>query len=321
MSFRSGNLVENKQTLPHSVYSTDPIGQFLTGQLSDSTRRAYEADLRHFFSFLGFETVDIEAIQRISFREVTAFRNHLSEQGYKRTTINRKLSSLKALFKMLVAAGQIEKNPADSMLVKSFKVDENLSGKAIAPNTLKKIFTTITEIEHSLTRTRDQAIFQLLVYGGLRRSEVANIHWKDLFKEGVFNVLALPETKSGTGQEIKLQGSVVHYLEEYREVLEREGYSTEGAVFISLARNRSHGQQLTDQSINLIMKKHALKSGVDVNITAHMFRHTCCTLAIEGGAKPQQVQSHLRHKDLKTTMRYYENREKLVDNASDYIKI
>jgi integrase len=71
----------------------------------------------------------------------------------------------------------------------------------------------------------------------------------------------------------------------------------------------------------LIMKKHALKSGVDVNITAHMFRHTCCTLAIEGGAKPQQVQSHLRHKDLKTTMRYYENREKLVDNASDYIKI
>ena len=51
MNFRSGNLVENKQTLPHSVYSTDPIGQFLTGQLSDSTRRAYEADLRHFFSF------------------------------------------------------------------------------------------------------------------------------------------------------------------------------------------------------------------------------------------------------------------------------
>ena len=74
MNFRLGNLVENKQTLPHSVYSTDPIGQFLTGQLSDSTRRAYEADLRHFFFLLGFETVDIEAIQRISFREVTAFR-------------------------------------------------------------------------------------------------------------------------------------------------------------------------------------------------------------------------------------------------------
>ena len=109
---------------------------------------------------------------------------------------------------------------------------------------------------------------------------------------------------------------------EFREeTLRGKGYSVDSAVFISLARNQSHGRQLTDQSINLIMKKHALRAGVDVNITAHMFRHTCCTLAIEGGAKPQQVQSHLRHKDLKTTMRYYENREKLIDNASDYIKI
>ena len=137
----------------------------------------------------------------------------------------------------------------------------------------------------------------------------------------MFNVLSLPDTKSGTNQEIKLQDSVVHYLEEYKETLRRKGYSVDSAVFISLARNQSHGRQLTDQSINLIMKKHALRAGVDVNITAHMFRHTCCTLAIEGGAKPQQVQSHLRHKDLKTTMRYYENREKLIDNASDYIKI
>lgn len=321
MSSKTSGLSIRKQTIHQSAYPQSPVDQFLTGQLSESTRRAYEADLRHFFSFLGFEVVDLVELQAISYREVTAFRNHLAQQGYKRTSINRKLSSLKALFKMLVAAGQIEKNPADSTLVRGYKVDENLSGKAIDPHALKKIFTTINSLENDLTRTRDQAIFQLLVYGGLRRSEVAAIHWNDLFKEGVFNVLSLPDTKSGTNQEIKLQDSVVHYLEEYKETLRRKGYSVDSAVFISLARNQSHGRQLTDQSINLIMKKHALRAGVDVNITAHMFRHTCCTLAIEGGAKPQQVQSHLRHKDLKTTMRYYENREKLIDNASDYIKI
>lgn len=321
MKYKKASISTSQQRIPNAQYLHDPIAQFLTGQLSERTRRAYEADLRHFFAFLGFTTVEIEPIKTISFREVTAFRNHLADQGYKRTTINRKLSSLKALFKMLVAAGQIEKNPADSTLVRGFKVDDTLSGKAIPPLALKKIFSAINEVENQLTRSRDQAIFQLLVYGGLRRSEVANTHWSDLFKEGVFNVLSLPDTKSGTNQEIKLQDTVVHYLEQYRNVLVEENYNTNGPVFISLARNRSHGKQLTDQSINLIMKKYALKAGVDANITAHMFRHTCCTLAIEGGAKPQQVQSHLRHKDLKTTMRYYENREKLVDNASDYIKI
>ena len=42
---------------------------------------------------------------------------------------------------------------------------------------------------------------------------------------------------------------------------------------------------------------------------------------MEGGAKPQQVQSHLRHKDIKTTMRYYTERDALSDNATDYISI
>jgi len=305
-----------------SSETSSPIEQFLTGQLSESTRRAYKADLRHFFSFLQVDSPSIELLNTIRFREITDFRNHLAEHGYKRTSINRKLSSLKAFFKMLVAAGHIDQNPADSTLVRSFKVDDTLSGKAIAPQALKAILSAMESEANELARTRNMAIFQLLTYGGLRRSEVANMSWINIIKEGVFHVLQLPDTKSGTTQEIKLQDVVVHYLEIYREALLKHGYSDDtGAIFISLAKNKSHGKRLTDQSINLIVKKYALRAGVPQNITAHMFRHTCCTLAIEGGAKPQQVQSHLRHKDLKTTMRYYENRDNLLDNASDYIKI
>ncbi len=300
----------------------NPLDLFLTGQLSASTYRAYSSDLRLFFQFVGLEDPSIETLRKIHFQDLIAFRNHLTEHQYKRTSINRKLSSLKAFFKMLVAAGYLERNPADPTLVRGFKVDDTLSGKAIAPQALQAILKAIEEEENDLVRTRDTAIFQLLTYGGLRRSEVANITWKDLIKEGVFHVLHLPDTKSGTNQEIKLQDSVVHYLEAYREALIRHGFTAEDCgVFISLSRNGSHGKQLTDQSINLIVKKYARKAGVSNNITAHMFRHTCCTLAIEGGAKPQQVQSHLRHKDLKTTMRYYESRDNLLDNASDYIKI
>ncbi len=113
----------------------------------------------------------------------------------------------------------------------------------------------------------------------------------------------------------------MHHLNLYRDALLTNGYPDQGKVFISLSRNQSHGKPLTDQSINLIVGKYARKAGLDQRVTAHMFRHTCCTLSIEGGARPQQVQAHLRHKDLKTTMRYYENRERLTDNASDYIRV
>ena len=47
------------------------------------------------------------------------------------------------------------------------------------------------------------------------------------------------------------------------------------------------------------------------DVTSHQFRHTCCTKAIEGGAPSAKVQAHLRHKDIKTTLRYYDNRDNL----------
>ena len=44
-------------------------------------------------------------------------------------------------------------------------------------------------------------------------------------------------------------------------------------------------------------------------------------MAMEGGAQPQQVQGHLRHASVVTTMRYYEDRDALNDNAADYIAL
>jgi integrase/recombinase XerD len=299
----------------------DPLEAFLAGQLGPRTRQAYGADLQLFFAFLGAVEVDLTALRQIDFQNVVAFRNHLAARGYRSTSINRKLCSIRAFFRVLVAAGHVERNPADPALVKGYKVDETLTGKALATRALRAILRSINTEVDPLVRTRDRAIFHLLVLGGLRRSEAARVQWDDLLQEGVYHVLRLPVTKSGMAQEIKLQPLVVDCLEAYRRELVRHGHPTNGHVFISLSRNQSHGAQLTDQSINLIVKRHALKAGVPRNITAHMFRHTCCTLAIEGGAKPQQVQAHLRHKDLKTTMRYYENRERLIDNASDYIHL
>ena len=301
-----------------SIQISNPLEKFLAGQLSESTKRAYCSDLCHFF---GTADIQLDEIRSVTFQDVIAFRNQLAGEGYKRTTINRKLSSLKAFYKMMVATGLLEKNPADSTLVRGFKVDDTLTGKAIANQALQKILKAISEEKNELVQARDTAIFHLLTFGGLRRSEVANISWDDISLDGVFNVLHLPVTKSGVPQDIKLQQIVVHYLDIYRQSLIHHGYPSEGKIFISLSPNGSHGRPLTDQSINLIVKKYALKAGIPQNVTAHMFRHTCCTLAIEGGAKPQQVQAHLRHKDLKTTMMYYENREKLTDNASDYINL
>jgi hypothetical protein len=33
------------------------------------------------------------------------------------------------------------------------------------------------------------------------------------------------------------------------------------------------------------------------------------------------VQSHLRHADVKTTLGYFDHRQRLTDNAADYIRL
>lgn len=296
----------------------DPLARFLSGQLTERTRRAYYADLCEFF---GGNRISVDDVRAVTFADIIDHRNTLAAAGRKRTTINRKLSSLKAFFRMMVAAGLIDKNPADSTLVRGYRVDETVSGKSLSRQDLQQILDSVADEEDELFRARDLAILHLLTFGGLRRSEIASARWDDFSQEGAFHVLRLPRTKSGVAQDIKLQPIVLHFLQLYRECLERNRYPISGHIFISLSRNQSHGRPLTDQSINLIVRRHARRAGLPRNVTAHMFRHTCCTLSIEGGAKPQQVQAHLRHKDLKTTMRYYENRERLTDNASDYIHI
>ena len=300
------------------VLQDDPLAQFLSGQLTDRTRKAYYADLCEFFDGDNITPDDIRAI---TFADIIEYRNSLAAIGRQRTTINRKLSSLKAFFRMMVAVGMIDKNPADSTLVKGYRVDDAVSGKSLTRMDLQRIFDAAGDEEEELLRARNLAILHLLTFGGLRRSEIVNVDWADFAEDGAFQILHLPQTKSGVAQNIKLQAIVLHYISEYQETLARHRYPTTGKAFISLFCNQSHGEPITDQSINHVVQRYAKRAGLTRNVTAHMFRHTCCTLSIEGGAKPQQVQAHLRHKDLKTTMRYYENRERLTDNASDYIHI
>ena len=101
---------------------SDPLDQFLAGQLSERTRRAYLADLCHFFDKADVQLDDVRAVH---FQDVVAFaRNRLASEGDKRSSINRKLSSLKSFFKLMVAARVIEQSPADAALVRGYRLEE-----------------------------------------------------------------------------------------------------------------------------------------------------------------------------------------------------
>ena len=302
-------------TLPTTTPATgidahDVLSPFLAGQLTPQTRRAYHADLVAFFAT---DRITLDDCRRITFADVISYRNRLSDSGLAHATVNRKLSSIRALYKVLVAAGALPTNPADAALVKGFKPQRTLRGKTISTDDIQRILTA-ADGETGLRGLRDQAMLRTLLYTGLRRSEVVSMNWSLIHHEAGHVVLELPVTKSGTPQSVKLSPVVVAALERYRKALDGAGVDCD-AVWISLTRNK--GQRISvDTAYRTVLRYADL---LDIRMTPHSFRHTCATLAMEGGATPQQVQGHLRHASVTTTMQYYEDRQILDDNASDYI--
>jgi site-specific recombinase XerD len=297
----------NIAVLPHP--SADLLEPFLESQLASSTRQAYRADL---IAFFGTSLVTVDQVTGVAVEDVEQFRNDLIANDAKNTTVNRKLTSLRGFFRRMVAKGICKKNPADPALVRNMKVSDSSVGKAIATKHINAMLRLAQSNKNELMAKRDHALMLVLLYAGLRRAEATRLRWSHIREEGSHLIAVLPNTKSGMEQHVKLSPVIVKALQALSDAYQDQF----DYVFVSLS-TLNYGQSMRPATVTDIVKGYGKQVGID--ISAHSFRHTCCTLAFEGGAQPQKVQGHLRHADLKTTLRYYQDRDSLDDNATDYI--
>jgi integrase/recombinase XerC len=291
------------------------LNSIASEDVSNATRSAYQNDITAFFLFTGERFITSEQVKEVTVEQIEEYKNLLHQNGSKASSINRSLSAMRQFFRRMVAKGIIKVSPME--LIKNFKVEPSVVGKSISREDVESMIDLASNDENPIKSVRDVALLILLVYGGLRREEASNAKWKHVIEEGGHKVLLLPKTKSQVEQYIKIAPRVYEALQACWETYPDELYDPEGYIFISLSKNQNYGKRLSPNSIRRIVVGYGKRIGLD--ITAHMLRHTCCTLAIEGGAKPHQVQAHLRHKNIATTMLYFDAKDQLTDNATDYI--
>lgn len=152
-----------------------------------------------------------------------------------------------------------------------------------------------------LRALRDRAILETLFSTGLRVSELARLNRDSInLKTAEFGVRG----KGGKIRIVFLSDDAKEKINLYLEKRE----DTDQALFIQIPKNEKFNKvsdlRLTPRSVERLVKKYAVSSGIAKKVTPHSLRHMFATDLLRSGADLRSVQALLGHSNITTTQVY-----------------
>jgi len=258
--------------------------------LSPYTLRNYENDLRSFFCYAQEAGRDIRDVDRYLLRGYLAV---LRERRLAPGSIVRRVSSIRSFYRFLVLQGRIEHDPLAG--VRAPKKGRRLPS-FLSP---KQVLAILGSVEGDSPKAlRDRAILELLYAAGLRLSELVALDASDVdIGERQARVLG-----KGNKERIAVMGRAAadalrRYLRDGRPALVRR--PQERALFLN-----NQGGRLSARAVQIMVRRCALKAGLDERVFPHLLRHTFATHMLDGGADLRVVQELLGHASVGSTQIY-----------------
>ena len=256
--------------------------------VSPHTVTAYLNDLEQFIRFLASGVSPPSHPEDVTHLDIRRYLAHLHGE-LKKSSIGRKLASVRAWFRYLLREGIVTRNPAE--LISTPKKEQ----RAPFHLTIDEI-TALVEApgESSILPLRDRAILETLYSCGIRLSELTSLSIQDVDLEGrVVRVLGKGNKERIVPLGRKAAIAVIDYLTARR-------HPPGCAPFLINAR----GGRLTGRSVARIVDSYLLKLATMKKVSPHTLRHTFATHLMEGGADLRAIQELLGHASLSTTQKY-----------------
>jgi integrase/recombinase XerC len=268
--------------------------------LSPLTRKSYLIDLKQFREFLEVHHAPLmqrgeEGLSEVDYLLVRSFLGALYRKKIGKATIGRKIAALRTFFNYLLREGRVKINPAE--LVQTPKAEKYMPTFLSVDD-----MNTLLSVPHSadVRGLRDRAILELFYSAGIRLSELTGL-----------NLDAIDDAQElikihGKGRKVRIVPvgrqaltALKAYLEKREALLHPEADHPDGPVFLS-----SKGRRLTPRSVQRIMDKAVLMSGISRKISPHALRHSFATHLMDAGADLRSIQELLGHESLSTTQKY-----------------
>jgi len=298
----------------------------LNRNASPHTVAAYDSDVSQFLGFTAEQLHrPVNALEPgdIDLGAIRAFVTELHRQHQTRSSVARKLSSLRSFGRFLRREGWIESDPA---------------ALAVAPKREIKVpaHLTVDEMSRLLdmpdaTQTlgrRDRAILELFYASGLRLSELVGLDVEDV------NLAARMVRVMGKGAKERLvpfnrtaEGSLRAWLKD-RHALRAQLPTRSSQLPAPLTRPKSaagnrkpavrrpkpdgreplfvnfRGSRLTGRSVQRLVARYVAECSTRFGISPHALRHSFATHLLQAGADLRAIQELLGHVQLSTTQRY-----------------
>lgn len=260
---------------------------------SDLTIKAYSDDITHFTEFL-LETgnADFFAVELLDAR---IYLSKLTDEKYSRTSISRKISSLRAFYQYLMNHEFIVENPFSYLHLKKngFRLPNFFYSEEI--ELLFEAASGTNPLDY-----RDRVILEILYGTGIRVSECQALTLADIDLDlGIMLVVGKGNRERYVpfGEYAKL--AIEEYIDNCRTPLMQEYQKEHAFLLVS-----QYGDHISVSGIQYALNQLVKKTSLTSNIHPHKLRHSFATHLLDNGADMRTVQELLGHKSLSSTQIY-----------------
>ena len=268
-----------------------PAASALAGFLSGNTKRAYTVDILQFFDAADLSEISMGLLVGVTPEQVVAWRDRMMEGGLKPSTVARKLSALRSVYKYLVARGLVKINPAHPDLVRAPKQGTIRKTDYLDKDRVER-FLDQPDMKTQLG-VRDRAMLLVAVKLGLRRSEICSLQLDDFSTRGSQLTLLL-RGKGEKERRLPVPDDVWAAISAWSRCRGKKG----AYVFVT-----KRGVRITEHAFWKNVKRYAKAAGVE-NVHPHTLRATCIMLLLDRGIPVHVVQQMMGHARGDTTLAY-----------------
>ncbi|MCG8586386.1 MAG: tyrosine recombinase XerC [Pirellulales bacterium] len=264
---------------------------------SDLTIKSYREDLELLTEWLSGEdgTQPVPHPRELKTGDLRKFVAALHDAGYAKSTVARKLASLRSFFRFGQREGWCTSNPAKPLrnprktrTLPHFLADGDLGRLLTAPPA------------NTPPGLRDRAILETMYSAGLRVSELVGINDGDLdLAQGIVRVRGKGRRERMAHVGSYATAALKAWLAVRKLAATERKNPREAPVFTN-----KFGTRISTRSVARMLEKYLKEAGLDQRTSPHTLRHSFATHLMDRGADIRSVQELLGHKSLVTTQIY-----------------